>query len=53
MDGDDPYDVLQVSRAATVAEIRKSYQNLARKVYYRSSLGSCKKNGTNVYGTGD
>ena len=32
MDGDDPYDVLQVGRAATVAEIRKSYQNLARKV---------------------
>ena len=29
---DDPYDVLLVSRSATAAEIRRSFQELARKV---------------------
>ena len=29
---EDPYDVLRVSRSASAAEIRKSYQELARKV---------------------
>ena len=29
---EDPYDLLLVSRSATAAEIRRSYQELARKV---------------------
>ena len=29
---EDPYDVLLVSRSATASEIRKSYQELAKKV---------------------
>lgn len=35
---EDPYDVLLISRSATAAEVRKSYQELARKVSY--PLGS-------------
>lgn len=31
-ENEDPYDLLLVSRSATAAEIRRNYQELARKV---------------------
>lgn len=38
-DEEDPYDVLLISRSATAAEVRKSYQELARKVAFGQPVG--------------
>lgn len=35
---EDPYDVLLISRSATAAEVRKSYQELAKKVAFRQPV---------------
>ena len=35
---EDPYDILLVNKSASAAEIRKSYQELAKKVRSRSGI---------------
>lgn len=37
-ENEDLYDVLLISRSATAAEVRKSYQELARKVALRQPV---------------